>query len=83
MSSAWQYPERGELPADNRYVLCELNRDNCLDPDDQAGSQYVVAKFIRAEQTGNNQRPYQWKQFGPSKHFGQDVVRWQELPRGD
>ena len=29
---------------------------------------------------GNNEKPYEWQEFGPSKYFGQDVDFWCELP---
>lgn len=29
---------------------------------------------------GNNLVPYNWTEFGPDSHFGQDVENWCELP---
>jgi hypothetical protein len=29
---------------------------------------------------GNNLKPYCWREFGPSTHFGQEVDYWCELP---
>lgn len=29
----------------------------------------------------NNERPYQWRTFGPCAFFGQEVDRWMEIPR--
>ncbi len=37
-------------------------------------------RFTAADQHGNNHRPYCWIEFGPDRHFGQDVDLWCELP---
>jgi len=29
---------------------------------------------------GNNEVPYEWDEFGPDKHFGQDIKYWAYLP---
>lgn len=39
------------------------------------------SKIYRPEdQHGNNGYPYYWDQFGPDSFFGQDIIKWCELP---
>ncbi len=32
------------------------------------------------DEHGNNQRPYNWQEFGPDSFFGQDISHWMPLP---
>jgi len=36
--------------------------------------------YDRADEHGNNEKPYCWKPFSPSLYNGQDVVAWMPLP---
>lgn len=46
-TSQWKYPDKGELPPDNTYVLCEHSRGTWSDNDDNHGVNFVVLKFVR------------------------------------
>lgn len=71
-----------QLPKAGRYVLVHLTIHNWDDHTDKLGCYFVVAKRTRREAgEPNNLRPFQWEQFGPETHFGQDVDYWMEIPR--
>jgi len=37
--------------------------------------------YAGADEGHNNERPYQWVEFGPGKYFGQEVDYWMRIPR--
>lgn len=41
------YPDKGQLPENNTYVLCHHTRGTWRDSTDQAGCEWVVLKFIK------------------------------------
>jgi hypothetical protein len=70
------------LPEYNQYVLAHLVLNNWHDEDDPNGNRYwVVVKFKKAAVEGNNLQPFQWREFGHSTFFGQQVDYWCELPK--
>jgi hypothetical protein len=72
------------LPRDNTYVLARYTGVKRRDKDDEEGCVWKVVKFVRLHpgfDRGNNQRDYEWREFGSGKLFGQDVDIWCELPR--
>lgn len=70
-------------PPANTYVLARYVGGNWHDADDQAGCVWKVVKFMHSiDASGDNQRPYQWREFGPGIWFGQDFDLWCDIPRG-
>jgi hypothetical protein len=72
-----------QLPPPNKYVLVILNKNNWRDGDDQEHVYYKVAKLVMnytLSYEPNNEKPYNWREFGPSSYFGQEVDYWMPLP---
>ncbi|AUR81735.1 hypothetical protein NVP1089O_85 [Vibrio phage 1.089.O._10N.261.51.F9] len=70
----------GELPEKGQYVLGYLKKDNWCDDSDTLDNRYFkVVKFSPCEPHGNNQTPYEWREFGPSTYFGHEIDVWYPL----
>jgi hypothetical protein len=71
---------KGEIPPMGKYVLIYANNRLWSDSTDPDNVYWKVAKCVPAKIFGNNKVPYEFKEFGPDKHFGQSIDIWCELP---
>ena len=92
--AGWTKVEDG-LPKEGQLVLIETNEKNVFYTDEnrrQRLKNHHVAVFRRGkvsnpgessewpDQSGNNLVPYRWSGDGPCDWFGQEVVRWMQIP---
>lgn len=84
------------LPKDGQLVLIETNRTNVFyhnERGQEALKRHHVAVFRQGgipkpgeksywadQKPGYNLVPYRWDGDGPCNWFGQDVVRWMQIP---
>lgn len=69
-----------QLPEENQRVLIYIREDATSISDYTGRVRIFSVTFERAEQYGNNERPYRWEDHGPGYWFGQDATHWMPLP---
>ena len=70
-------------PSENRYwVVAKFVRGlSKSDRESLSDSDWRKTHIRPEDEHGNNLAPYCWAEFGPAKHFGQDVDFWMPLPQ--
>lgn len=67
--------------SDPRFVVVECKRG--ITEEERAALPNTDARkleYYPADVYGNNKLPFCWEEFGPGKHFGQDVDYWTYIP---
>ena len=68
------------LPEFGKCVIGWYHGDNWEYPEDMYHRSVIMWRN-KAKNESNNKRDYNWKTFGPSTYFGQDILYWSEIPR--